>query len=443
MIIRLLKRPLPRHGDERATWKDLNQDALTKMMRVSKVSRRQSHLFSRKRDTSDDGQMTYHIVAPLLYDEVVVDNYSVLVRGIDDPVESHHQDCLPPIHDHSHICGYLIRNRERPYECSRHFRTPPHTDLSGQPRSGLPSAALYHKQELLRMTKALHFVYSKEDEKVYDDFHHAPLDRQDEAMIRLFSLADLQRYDRAGATIVDLPLEFDLMPNLDRMTLGSWLSDKWDARHALSTSFGDDDRLSDFEIFEEYVAERTYGLFPKFVCRHTSVGPFAHYPWVDDVVLPVVHKVVHKASIDTYGRSLIPGSCNVVHFEGSVGSSALDDLTLDADIVARQLASAVGRWLDAGVPQTYIDETLITYCLHRSTEDESQRRNLGREHQDLISVKEMLQDQLDTFEEVLSEGWYDKYIVTWADKQGSCEACGIQYGNVEDVWEEGTTEGPG
>lgn len=443
MIIHLLKRPLPEHGDRNATWGDLHQHDLTKMMRVSKVSIRTVWTVCVQ---SVDPQMTYHITAPLLYSEIVVQNMSALFHGIDDTVQPHHQQCAQTTEKQTRICNHITRGHGQKYHCSRHPQQTAH-HTSRLPNGHHPST-LYHKQELLAMTKVIHLVYSLEDERVYDEIYREAGDAQIAAIEEMHTQFGPDRYTGASGLTTYLPAEVSIAPKLERMTLGSWMMDSWNARYAYWRPLGDATRLFDLHINEGYLALMMYPFEPRYLCRYSSNGPFARYLAVDNSFPLVRHNVIHNAMIGSYGLSLVPGCYNVVHFTNIPGITAIDEFTSNIEIAFRELRQAVRTWSDECVDQDVIGATWVCYCIERPHESSHVVHDLvtvGSTNDEVIEAAGMFLSQLEACDDELLEGWEWMFAVVWGNTQGCCKACGVAFGEVgdsesDDMWDTDDTE---
>jgi hypothetical protein len=98
--------------------------------------------------------MTYSTAAPMMYKEVVVNNFASFFLGVDDPVKEHHQACTSYPSTQTRLCHLVRRKDGKPYNCPRHDIFHQVDDEVDHLPTATPTPfALYHKQELLTMVE--------------------------------------------------------------------------------------------------------------------------------------------------------------------------------------------------------------------------------------------------------------------------------------------------
>ena len=188
--------------------------------------------------------MTYSLAAPLLYKEVVVDDFSKFFFGRDKAERqkqpSHSEELLP---GQTRICCSISRG-VRPYYCLRH--PPPVSD---------PEVTIYTKEQLLELVQVMYLVYTPQDTVELSKARPDDFDDGQDLLHHLDEVVDLRRY-----TDIPNPIQSPdtLFPKLDRLVAGSWCVFDW---------CRPDDSVSDqiYGEFETTLAKRMIQITPPYV----------------------------------------------------------------------------------------------------------------------------------------------------------------------------------
>lgn len=307
-IIGLVRVPLPDPGDPTSTWDDLRQRDLATLMRVSRVSSSPPSVQYRYTDIT---QLTYFIAAPLLYKEVVVNNLASFFLGIDDKVLSHHAECSDVPSTQSSICHAVIKRDASRYKCCRH---PPSPSQDAR-NIDANEYGTFHKQQLLQMVEAVHFVYSSADRHMYNEIRLEDYVDEDGVLDdQVLRLVDVRRYLNVPECIQTGELRHPL-PNLERLTVASWLQWNIDVNAIINATTMYRPGLSiskAYDLFERLLASRMYHFTAPFVCHCPCRGYLVHYS-APTTILCV--NAIHETNPVTFGTYLQLGASNLVHFE--------------------------------------------------------------------------------------------------------------------------------
>lgn len=308
--------------------------------------------------------MTYAITAPILYKEVVINNLSAFMNGIDDIRRPYHPqpEHQRPPDGQSGICAHVVRGaghedpvKQTPtaYACPRHRH-----DID---------AELFHKHELIGMVGAIHVVYCNLDKTVYHDVANV-IDEQDEttALQALDSHPAAERYRSAPA---DRSVGFET--GFKRLTVGSWMADAWNERYG-SMVFGWErhwDQTLELQCFESNLCFEAVDLVADSICRSVVKGPLALYPTYRDCGLFINDLTLHNPLLSELGSILAAGTDNIIHIsdpgERSECSSAFEVLFDGKEHIARGLAHAKDRWTDNDMEgwEDLLELTTVTFYL--------------------------------------------------------------------------------
>lgn len=149
MVIGFLRQPIPPAGQRHVTWKDLHQQDLVTMMRVSSVCilflyTSIDHRFASQ---ADKHQTMYMAAAPLLYSERVVDDATRLLQGIRPDTTVSRGQVDPIVNTKSQKSATVF---VRP----------------------APRASLTQREVLTKVT-ADHYIYSSADQEPYKRYESA------------------------------------------------------------------------------------------------------------------------------------------------------------------------------------------------------------------------------------------------------------------------------
>lgn len=342
--------------------------------------------------------MTYSIAAPRLYKEVVVNSLSSFFLGVDNSVQPYHQDCIVQLSNQSHLC-HLMRKRDgTPYICPRHK---PQLDTTSTATPPPTVFALYHKQELLAMVKALHFVYASADQYIYNKINLNGWPQDGEHVSRLIKLCDVQRYEDVTACTKGVTGHFNPLPILKRVSVGRWTEDMhWNMDHimkhvpSLSGNVEKDTQTASSIIrdFEEHLAASIPPLRPRFMCRHYGRGPLAIYPGniPGDVELNILHDLCYTK----YYACLVPGTFNIIRIGSDPHFSAIDLIENIHVYVASRLYFLVLEWSESYSPDI-IGKTFIRFVLDRGKNADGPENVDNRTVQMVQSLNAVLASLLD------------------------------------------------
>ena len=367
--------------------------------------------------------MTYSIAAPLLYKEVVVNNLSSFFLGVDNSVQPYHQDCITQLSNQSHLC-YLMRKRDgTPYICPRHK---PHLDTASAATPPPTVFALYHKQELLAMVEALHFVYASADQYIYDKINLNEWPRDGDHVSRLIKLCDVKRYDDVPECTKGVTGNFNPLPTLKRASVGRWTEDMhWDMNHILNNAPSlsgnietDQETASDIcHDFEEHLAANFPPIESRFFCRYDGQGPLSIYPCATSKNVEL--NILHGPNFHDHYAHLVVGILNIVHIvdQDMTGLNWMDHAHVR---IASELCTLEREWSDL-YSSDVIDRTVFRFVIERNVEyDDLEEMDFTRNL--LIEAFELEFASLASLAPLPGDLTV-KLEFCWADEEGDCPAC--------------------
>jgi len=370
--------------------------------------------------------LTYFIAAQLLYKEVVVNNLASFFFGIDDKVLSHHADCSDVPSTQSSICHAVVKQDGSRYKCCRH----PLSSSQDDKDLDAHESGIFHKQQLLQMVEAVHFVYSSADRHIYNDIRLDDYVNEDGVLDEeVLKLVDVGRYLNVPECVKTGKLG-DPLPNLERLTVASWLRWNININAIVSTTTTyrpGSPTLRAYDLFERLLASRIYQFTAPFVCHYSCRGYLAHY--LAPTPLNCVN-VIHEAIPVNFGTFLQFGAENLVHFETRFrGRYPIVWFGAAVSLVARELAQVVTRWINSYTDR--IDELSFTRChfvlarpmdRYYSTMTDVERAESDTEIGDL---KESFKEALESHD--LSELWSDvNWDIFWEECVPPCPACAYE-----------------
>jgi hypothetical protein len=426
-IIGLVRVPLPSPGTPFRTWDDLRQRDLATRMRVSRVSSPPSP----RHEYTDTTQLTYFIAAPLLYKEVVVNNLASFFLGIDDRVQSHHAGCSEVQSTQTNICHAVIKMDGSRHKCCRH----PLSSSEDDKDLDASEPGIFHKQQLLQMVEAVHFVYSSANRHMYGNIRLEDYVNGDGTLDEeVLKLVDVGRYLNVPDCIKTGELGNPL-PNLERLTVASWLRKKIDINAMVNTTtmcWPGSPTLKAYEIFERLLASRMYQFTAPFVCHHPCRGYLAQYPAPTPMICV---NVIHEATPVNFETYLQLGAENLIHFENRFrGEYPIVWFGNDVSLVASELAQVVTRWVESYTDRIQeLSFTRLTFVVARpidqyySTMTDREKAESEREIRDL---KESFKEELESYD--LSEHWTNSnWDIVWEECEPACPACSYEWTDLE------------
>lgn len=426
-IIGLVRVPLPSPGNPFRTWDDLRQRDLATLMRVSRVSSPPSP----RHEYTDMTQLTYFIAAPLLYKEVVVNNLASFFLGIDDKVRSHHEGCSDVRSTQTYICHAVIKRDGSRYECSRH----PLSSSEDDKDLDASESGIFHKQQLLQMVEAVHFVYSSADRNMYGDIRLEDYVTEDGSLDEeVLNLVDVGRYLNVPECIKTGELGNPL-PNLERLTVASWLRKKIDINAIVNTTtmcWPGSPTLKAYELFERLLASRMYQFTAPFVCHHPCRGYLARYPAPTPFICV---NTIHEASPVNFARYLQLGAENLVHFETRFqGETPLTWFSRDVSLVASELGQFVIQWVESFPGRLEeLSFTRIEFVISRPDRQnwlEMTEREKEGEEDYFEQLRDIFKEDLERYD--LPDNWSDEtWDIVSEECRPPCPACEYEWTDHE------------
>ena len=414
-IIEMVRVPLPCPGDPRVTWSDLRQQDLATLMRTSRVS---CFLLSRM-CLADISQITYFIAAPLLYKEVVVNNLSSFFLGVDDDLQSHHDGCLDVQSRQTRICDTVVSKRGRNYHCPRHI-VPHQTDTDTVNDHDSERPGFFHKQQLLRLVKGVHFIYSSADRHMYGNVRIEDHINDDGAMdTDVIHHLDLGRYLNIPDCIKSGHLK--PLPNLWRLTVAAWLGQSDIAPIIESHSvWYQSEASARYRQLEKHLAGAIY-LFPSVnICRYPANGFLACYPPPSAVI---AYNAIHETDLATYGTQLRVGADNLVYITDKYKDRTPFELfSEECLMIAEHLLEAGWTWR-VGISE--FEDTHVTFVIERSMEQDYCQmtdEEFEEEEKDMDDLREMFRAELASTDPF--DHWNDgMWEIEWVEAHLFCKAC--------------------
>jgi hypothetical protein len=288
-------------------------------------------------------------------------------------------------------------------------------------------SGIFHKQQLLQMVEAVHFVYSSADRHMYGDIRLEDYVDEDGALDeKVLELVDVGRYLNVPECIKTI----DPLPNLVCATVASWLRKNIDINAIVNTTIScwpGSPTLKAYELFERLLASRMYQITAPFVCHYPCRGYLAQYPGPTPMICV---NAIHEATPVNFGTYLQLGAENLIHFENRFREEyPIVWFNHDVSLVASELARIVIQWVESYTDR--LVEFLFTRFIfviarpfdqYYSTMTDMEKAESETEIRDL---KEMFKDELESYD--LSEHWSDSnWDIIWEECDPPCPACAYE-----------------
>jgi hypothetical protein len=376
-------------------------------------------------------QVTYFIAAPLLYKEVVVNNLASFFLGIDDKVQSHHAGCSDVQSTQTNISQVVIKKDSSRYKCCRH----PLSFSKDDKDLDASEHGIFHKQQLLQMVEAVHFVYSSADRHMYGDTRLEDHVNGDGTLDeKVLKLVDVGRYLNIPECIKTGELGNPL-PNLERLTVASWLRKKIDINAIVNTTtscWPGSPTLRAYELFEQLLASRMYQFAAPFVCHYPCRGYLAQYPAPTPITCV---NVIHEANPVTFGTYLQLGASNLVHFEDQFqGEHPFVWFSRDVSLVASEFAQVILRWIKSCTARMQaLSYTTITFVISRPYDQDFMTmtdREIAEDETEIEELREIFKEELESYD--FPDDWRDDtWNIVWEECEPPCPACSYEWTDHE------------
>lgn len=430
VIIKHLRQPLPAHGDHDICWKQLHQDDLTRMMRVSKVSLCHHEIDQMSELTVKSVQ---NLTASVLYREVVVGDWIGLLRGLSKSKvtasESRTSPSLTSL-QHNEAVNLGFHN-----ETARDAlpRSASLSSLSVPPMS--PAESTVSPEDVVEGTGSGNLAGPNDDVTQVDRATPEVLTKRLTKLellgiieaIHFVSLPAVRPDDFEEIRSATLTFTAPLAPNLQRFSMRS------SREHVESIVLFYQSSTSSWEL-EDLRYPDTFGMMCKLaqfpatltmdICRARlrsdqycrSSALTAHLP------LNITHD--DTGMIGSYDSTGTTDMCLVV-VHNNVWNVQPEYFV---DLQSRSWTDGMYYALDRFVrylpkDSRLFEQTTLSICV-----DRSRHKSFG--HIPILDYGEAI---LEGLRSRVPASWRDKITMHWADERGPCQACGRVYQSFADT----------
>jgi hypothetical protein len=359
--------------------------------------------------------MTYFIAAPLLYKVIVVNNLASLFLGVDDTVQSHQEGCLKMQSKQTMICHSVIRKDGTAYQCPRHIA--PSNMVSGNDRD--PSKpGIFHKQQLLKFVKGVHFVYSSADRHMYGNIRLEDYVNEDGVIDEeILRNVDLGRYLNIPDCVKSGRIR--PLPNLSRLSVATWLGKCTNPIIESKLVWCTTPVSQAHRLFERYLASKVYRFPSCFVCHYPSNGFLTHYPPYN---MGNFHNAIHEADLATFGPRLRAGAENLVFVVDNYNKTPFEVFAQGYWMVIQHLVDAAKKWR---VGRSEFEDTKTTFVIERSMDQdycEMTNEELEKADDDIKDLREKFKAELEMIDPL--SDWCDwMWDTVWVEEHLACPSC--------------------